>query len=102
MALSGHKGTDCPGAMASRHPGPHAWKGGMRPITDWQLGATSLDEQRCRFLVWAPHSATVDVHIVAPQEQWVALTPGVRGYHHTAVAGVPPGSLVLLPAQWPP
>ena len=65
----------------------------MSPITDWQLGATSLDEQRCRFLVWAPHSDTVDVHIVAPQEQWVSLTPGVRGYHHTVAAGVPPGSL---------
>ena len=65
----------------------------MSPITDWQLGATSLGDQRCRFLVWAPHSDTVDVHIVAPQEQWVALTPGGRGYHHTVVAGVPPGSL---------
>ena len=65
----------------------------MSTLTDWQLGATSLDEQRCRFLVWAPHSATVDVHIVSPQEQWVPLTPGVRGYHHAVVAGVPPGSL---------
>ena len=49
MALSGPKGTFCPGAMASRHPGPHAWKGCMSTLTDWQLGATSLDEQRCRF-----------------------------------------------------
>ena len=75
------------------HPGPHAWKGCMSTLTDWQLGATSLGEQRCRFLLWAPHSDTVDVHIVAPQEQWVPLTPGVRGYHHTVAAGVPPGSL---------
>jgi len=57
------------------------------------LGATYLGAGRCRFLVWAPHSERVAVHIVSPEDRVVPLKPLPRGYHGGVVDGVGPGSL---------
>ncbi len=55
------------------------------------LGATYLGQDRCRFLVWAPRAAKVDVHLVGPDDRYVPLTPVGRGYHQGMVDGVRPG-----------
>lgn len=57
------------------------------------LGAAYLGEGRCRFLVWAPLAQIVEAHIVAPQERFVSLEKGDRGYHHAVLEGVEPDSL---------
>jgi maltooligosyltrehalose trehalohydrolase len=58
-------------------------------------GAVLLDGGRCRFSVWAPHHEQVELHLLEPQEQRVALTPGPRGLHQAVVEEVQPGSLYL-------
>lgn len=57
------------------------------------LGAIYLGEGRCRFRVWAPAARRVDVHVVAPQDRYLPLTPSERGYHEATVEGVFPGAL---------
>jgi len=57
------------------------------------LGATYLGQNRTRFLVWAPFSEQVEVHIIDPQEQILPLEKNNRGYFETVADGVPAGSL---------
>jgi maltooligosyltrehalose trehalohydrolase len=57
------------------------------------LGATYLGQEQCDFLVWAPRAEKVEVHLVGPEDRYVPLNPGQRGYHHGRVEGVRPGSL---------
>lgn len=59
------------------------------------LGTTYLGGGRSRFLVWAPDSREVAVHIVSPQERLVPLVPQGRGYWGTVAEGIEPGSLYL-------
>ena len=59
--------------------------------TESRLGATYLGDSRCRFLVWAPLVAKVDVHIVSPKEQTFPLARDAQGYHQAIVEGVAPG-----------
>jgi maltooligosyltrehalose trehalohydrolase len=59
------------------------------------LGATYLGHDQCRFLVWAPRAAAVDVHLLGPDERFVPLTPAERGYHHGLLEGVSPGRRYL-------
>jgi maltooligosyltrehalose trehalohydrolase len=59
------------------------------PIT---LGATYLGDGKCRFEVWAPRAARVDVHITSPKDRLVSMEPAARGYHHAVVDNVEPGS----------
>ena len=49
------------------------------------VGATLLAPRRCQFRVWAPEHETIELHIVAPKEQRIALTKGDDGYHETVV-----------------
>lgn len=56
------------------------------------LGATYLGDNRYRFLVWAPKRERVDVHVLAPLEQIVALEPKRRGYFEGTIENVAPGS----------
>ncbi|MGA9756141.1 MAG: malto-oligosyltrehalose trehalohydrolase [Desulfobaccales bacterium] len=55
------------------------------------LGAVYLGNEQCHFLVWAPRAAKVEVHLLAPGDRYVPLTPGARGYHYGRVDGVRPG-----------
>lgn len=60
-----------------------------------QLGAQYLGNNRCQFLVWAPNTSRVEVHMVSPQERIVPLEKDSLGYHSTIVDEVEPGSLYL-------
>jgi maltooligosyltrehalose trehalohydrolase len=57
------------------------------------LGATYLGHGQSHFLVWAPRAQKVEVHLLGPDERFVPLTPGGRGYHQGRVDGVKPGRL---------
>jgi maltooligosyltrehalose trehalohydrolase len=56
------------------------------------LGATTLGDGRCRFLVYAPKAEKVEVHLLSPRERTVALRKDDRGYHQGFVEDVPPGT----------
>lgn len=56
------------------------------------LGAVYLGDGRCRFRVWAPLHAKVEVHLLSP-DRFVALTAKSDGYHEGEAEGIPPGSL---------
>jgi len=59
------------------------------------LGAVWLGQGRCRFRVWAPRAARVEVRIVSPQPRLVPLARGERGYHEAVIEDLEPGSLYL-------
>lgn len=68
-------------------------QGEETPVPVPRLGATSLPDGRCQFLVWAPHAKEVAVHLLAPRERTVPLARSGRGYHYALVKEVEPGSL---------
>jgi maltooligosyltrehalose trehalohydrolase len=45
----------------------------------------------CRFMVWAPLAKKVELHITAPEEQFLPMTRKAFGYYHTT-ADIEPGS----------
>jgi maltooligosyltrehalose trehalohydrolase len=49
------------------------------------LGAHVIDGKRCEFRVWAPSHTLVELHIVAPNEQRIAMTRDAAGYHYAVV-----------------
>ncbi len=57
-----------------------------------KLGAVYSNDGVCRFTVWAPLAARIEVHIVSPEEGWIPLDKQERGYHRATVEGVKPGS----------
>ena len=57
------------------------------------LGATWLGNNKCQFLVWAPRSEKVEVHVIAPQERLIPMQPDEKGYHHALADGLAPGCL---------
>jgi len=57
------------------------------------IGTQFLDDQRCRFRVWAPAASTVDLILVGPTERVVRLGASTDGYFSADVENVPPGSL---------
>jgi maltooligosyltrehalose trehalohydrolase len=59
------------------------------------LGAACLGDNRCQFRVWAPFAASVEVHLLEPQEKFISLDKDDRGYHGAITEGVAPGSLYL-------
>ncbi len=59
------------------------------------IGATYLGKGRCRFRVWAPFAAKVEVHLLTPRDLMVPLEKGPRGYHTGVIEGVEPGALYL-------
>jgi maltooligosyltrehalose trehalohydrolase len=58
-----------------------------------RLGAEYLGNELCRFLVWAPLAAKVEVHLFGPEQRFAAMEQGADGYHLARVGGVAPGSL---------
>lgn len=61
----------------------------MRPA----IGVTYSREGDCQFRVWAPLVQRVEVHLLTPQDQLVAMEKKERGYFQAFVEGVKPGSL---------
>ncbi len=55
------------------------------------LGAVCLDDERCRFRVWAPRSEGVDLHILYPQDRSIRMQQKPAGYHQAIVDAVKPG-----------
>jgi maltooligosyltrehalose trehalohydrolase len=49
------------------------------------LGAHLIPPGRCEFRVWSPHRERVELHIVAPREQRIAMTNNAGGYHEAVV-----------------
>jgi maltooligosyltrehalose trehalohydrolase len=66
-------------------------KTGSCSATGRRSGATYLGEERCRFSVWAPRAAAVEVRIVTPEERIIPLRNGGNGYHETIAEEVKPG-----------
>ena len=60
------------------------------------LGAAAAGGGRTRFIVWAPHARTVDVHLVAPRDRVVPMAAVGRGYYEALVEGVAPGARYLF------
>ncbi|MFW6074054.1 MAG: malto-oligosyltrehalose trehalohydrolase [Chloroflexota bacterium] len=59
------------------------------------MGATVTGPERCRFVVWAPFVEKVEVHLLSPEDRYVALERDEQGYHEVEVEGVPAGSTYL-------
>jgi len=55
-------------------------------------GPTYLDRQRCQFRVWALRAATVELHLLTPEDRFLPMGREERGYFQTVVEGVPPGA----------
>jgi maltooligosyltrehalose trehalohydrolase len=60
-----------------------------------RLGAQILPGGRCRFRVWAPASARVDLHLLGPADRVIPMARGDRGYHDVVANACPPGALYL-------
>jgi maltooligosyltrehalose trehalohydrolase len=50
-----------------------------------------MENDRCRFLVWAPYREKVEVHVTYPDERMVLLEKDGEGYHRGVVEGIKPG-----------
>jgi maltooligosyltrehalose trehalohydrolase len=60
-------------------------------LSDWEptVGAVYLENNRCRFRVWAPRADQVEVNLCG--SRLVPLEPGEHGWHEGTVEGVQPG-----------
>jgi maltooligosyltrehalose trehalohydrolase len=60
---------------------------------DAPLGAVLSNDNKCRFLAWAPRAQNVDLHIVAPRERMVPMQQLDRGYFFVTLEDIAAGSL---------
>ncbi len=60
------------------------------------IGARILPNGRCRFRVWAPEEPRLELHLLAPHDQFVTLRRDFDGYHEIVVDGVGPGTRYLF------
>ena len=56
------------------------------------LGAVCLDNERCRFRLWAPRSELVELHILGPEDRSIRMQQKPAGYHQAVVNAVKPGT----------
>lgn len=59
------------------------------------LGATWLGDGKCQFLVWAPLSQSVEIHIIQPHERLISMQTGEKGYHSIIIDELAPDYLYL-------
>jgi maltooligosyltrehalose trehalohydrolase len=57
------------------------------------LGANWRGNGKCDFLVWAPLSEKVEIHVVAPHERFISMKPDEKGYYRASADGLVPGYL---------
>ncbi|MGZ8433782.1 MAG: malto-oligosyltrehalose trehalohydrolase [Candidatus Binatia bacterium] len=57
------------------------------------IGAQLLENQRCRFRVWAPTARSVDVTIIGPKGRAAPLDRGADGYFAAELDDIPSGTL---------
>lgn len=60
-----------------------------------QLGATYLPGAGTEFLLWAPHSHDVSIHVVNGKSRPIQMEPVERGYHYALVEDLQPGNRYL-------
>jgi len=56
------------------------------------LGAVCLDNERCRFRLWAPRSELVELHILGPEDRSIRMQQKPAGYHQAVLNAVKPGT----------
>ena len=56
------------------------------------LGATYLDDGKCQFCVWAPHVEEIEVQLISPRIERLALKKDDMGYHLGMSENLGPGS----------
>src|SRR5215468_2513577 len=56
------------------------------------IGAVWLDDNRCRFRVWAPFSEKVDLHLLTPEDRLITMESQKLGYHRMVVESLPAGA----------
>lgn len=59
---------------------------------DLSLGASLQPDQSCRFVLWAPGAAHVELHIVAPIDQVVPMSEEGQGYYRADVQALGAGT----------
>jgi maltooligosyltrehalose trehalohydrolase len=59
------------------------------------LGATYLADGRCQFCVWAPHVEEIEVQLILPRVERLALKKDDMRYHLCASENLGPGSRYL-------
>src|ERR1044071_8495284 len=60
-----------------------------------RIGAEYLDQNRCRFRVWAPELAPIEVQLLNSQ-RGIRMEQTGRGYHEALISGVEPGERYLF------
>src|SRR5947209_7673806 len=63
-----------------------------------RVGANRLRNGTLEFLVWAPNSSSVALHLLDP-DRAIPMQPGEHGYHQASVDGVEPGARYLYRLQ---
>src|SRR6266849_1672635 len=64
-------------------------------LADAPLGATRLRSGEWQFVLWAPNSQHVCVHVLGTKERLVDMENGDRGYHVAVIEPVEPGTRYL-------
>src|SRR6266542_1914264 len=59
------------------------------------LGPIFVGENRCRFRVWAPHADRIELVLLTPGSQVIAMRRAEHGYHEATVENVTPGARYL-------
>jgi maltooligosyltrehalose trehalohydrolase len=72
----------------------------IRELWSPHLGAARLSEGTCRFRVWAPAAARVEVHLLGDEAggnpgRHVPMMREERGYHVATISGVPSAALYV-------
>ena len=64
-------------------------------VLDQSLGAKLLENNACRFCVWAPLASTVELYLLSPGPHYVPMDPIGKSYYQATVESVAPGTLYL-------
>lgn len=58
-----------------------------------QIGTSYLGDDRCEFVLWAPHLKKVELKLISPKESLVPMKRDIKGYWKATVEGISPGTL---------
>jgi maltooligosyltrehalose trehalohydrolase len=72
-----------------------AGKVDLNPVLKAQLklGANYVGDGRCHFLVWAPSTRRVELHILSPEDRILPMQPIGQNYYEVAISDPPAGTL---------
>ncbi len=69
---------------------PFAWEN-----LEMIIGAHYLGNNNCEFVLWAPFSKLVELHILSPEDKILPMERCDKGYWKTIAGNVPPGTSYL-------